>query len=41
VDRSLLFAIVALALLAGGLLTARNHAGPIANEDFAGSGMVR
>ncbi len=41
VDRSLLFAIVALALLAGGLLMARNHATPITNGEFAGSGMVR
>ena len=41
VDRSLLFAIVALSLLAGGLLMARNHAMPIANGQFPGSEAAR
>ena len=41
VDRSLLFAIVALSLLAGGLLMARNHATPTGNGQFPGPEAAR
>jgi len=40
-DRSLLFAIVALSLLAGGLVMARNHSVPIDNGKFPMSEIVR
>ncbi len=36
-DRSLLFAIVALSLLAGGMLMVRNHVMPIARGQFPAS----
>jgi hypothetical protein len=40
-DRSLLFAIVALSLLAGGLVMARNHSVPIDNGQSPVSEIVR